>query len=659
MKKYEINMKTKKIKQNMKWWNRLILLLMSMSIAFSFPFSVCAQVDSTSEQTAGTAIYVAGNPDMYPIEYYNEETESYVGILPELYDQISEKYGMDICYVSSGMKNSQKRLASNCQVEIVSAHYAGDIRNLREEYTFVSFEKDGEWHRICIGFTDIASDELTGIIKKELMAVDDRKLLSDLLAETERNRNGRLPILWVIVVSVLAVICLIFFAVFLRMRSRERKKEETAQIDTMTGIGNSVYFKWAYDNCISPQSASLYYIAYIAIQIEQLCTYFGEKKAEEIQIYAADVLSSGIEDTGFVARIKNGAFALAFQAITKEAALQRVTAFLDTLNSYEDNFVQEYHVPFQAGLYGLSVANVSCETAIYNARQGYHAAVENKQQIGYSDKAFLGKEEVRMKLQRKLTDAINNNHFSMMLQFIVKPENGRICGAEALSRWIDPEEGQLSPDRYIESMINAGMIDRLDFYIFEQVCRQLEQWNKTPYQDMFVSCNFSRPTVESETFLQRIREIVGRYTFKRSNLILELTEDALADNQALVFENMNACKKMGFRIALDDFGSGYTSFRDLAEYPVDVIKIDRFIIMKSVTEKGNALLTGIVRLAHDLGIEVLCEGVETEEQNEIIKATGCEYIQGYYYSRVFPVEHAMGFYERYMGDKGTGSVTHY
>ena len=131
MKKYEINMKTKKIKQNMKWWNRLILLLMSMSIAFSFPFSVCAQVDSTSEQTAGTAIYVAGNPDMYPIEYYNEETESYVGILPELYDQISEKYGMDICYVSSGMKNSQKRLASNCQVEIVSAHYAGDIRNLR------------------------------------------------------------------------------------------------------------------------------------------------------------------------------------------------------------------------------------------------------------------------------------------------------------------------------------------------------------------------------------------------------------------------------------------------------------------------------------------------------------------------------------------------
>ena len=95
---------------------------------------------------------------------------------------------------------------------------------------------------------------------------------------------------------------------------------------------------------------------------------------------------------------------------------------------------------------------------------------------------------------------------------------------------------------------------------------------------------------------------------------------------------------------------------------MDVIKIDRFIIMKSVTEKGNALLTGIVRLAHDLGIEVLCEGVETEEQNEIIKATGCEYIQGYYYSRVFPVEHAMGFYERYMGDKGakgTGSVTHY
>ena len=208
------------------------------------------------------------------------------------------------------------------------------------------------------------------------------------------------------------------------------------------------------------------------------------------------------------------------------------------------------------------------------------------------------------------------------------------------------------------SFPRIDIIDRLDFYIFEQVFKQLEHWNKTPYQDMFVSCNFSRPTVEFETFLPRVREIVGRYTFKRTNLILELTEDALADNQALVFENMNACKKMGFRIALDDFGSGYTSFRDLAEYPVDVIKIDRFIITKSETEKGNALLRGIVRLAHDLGIEVLCEGVETEEQNKIVKAAGCEYIQGYYYSRVFPVEHAMGFYERYMGAKGTGSVTH-
>ena len=142
-------------------------------------------------------------------------------------------------------------------------------------------------------------------------------------------------------------------------------------------------------------------------------------------------------------------------------------------------------------------------------------------------------------------------------------------------------------------------------------------------------------------------EIVNKYSFERSNLVIELTEDSLADNKAVAFQNILACKKLGFKVALDDLGSGYSSIIDLCDYPIDIIKIDRHIVAKSTTPRGNALLRGIVKLAHDLEINVLCEGVETEKENINSRNAECDYIQGYYYSHVLPQEETDAFLMKY------------
>ena len=227
----------------------------------------------------------------------------------------------------------------------------------------------------------------------------------------------------------------------------------------------------------------------------------------------------------------------------------------------------------------------------------------------------------------------------MFLQFIVRGKDGRICGAEAVSRWDHPQKGLLYPGSYIELMESEGTIAELDFYIFEEACRQLEQW-QAEGRDLILSCNFARITIGRETFVQRIQDIAARYAFDRGHLIMEITEDAMESNKQTAFDNISRCKEMGYRIALDDAGSGYTSFSDLRDYPIDVVKIDHSILNAAVTRRGAALLRGITALVHNLDMAVLCEGAETKAQAELLREIGCDYIQGYYFYRPLPLKEA-------------------
>ena len=122
------------------------------------------------------------------------------------------------------------------------------------------------------------------------------------------------------------------------------------------------------------------------------------------------------------------------------------------------------------------------------------------------------------------------------------------------------------------------------------------------------------------------------------------------DNTTVAYRNILECKKMGCKIALDDLGSGYSSLQDLCDYPIDMIKIDRHILLKSTTPRGNTLLQGLTKLGHDLGMKVLCEGVESETEKQRACEAGCDYVQGFYYSRVLPRDEADLFYMRSQND---------
>ena len=627
----------------MKQVRKQIIPLLSLTLMMFLSFGGTVQATTTTASTAGNAVYVAGNPDMYPIEYYDEDTESYEGILPEIYEQIAAEQEIDICYVSGGINNQQQRLAKNNQIEVVSAYYKGDVTAISEEYEWLSFEVDGKEYCVCIGFTEIADGNVRGWIKQGLNDFSQEQWIKIALTETVNHPSDKYTPLLVGLIVILAVICILCLCFLLKHRKKDRKQRENAHIDPLTGMGNELYFEYCYKNHITVNTYGLYYIAYIGTDFKKMEQYLGLDKANEIQRFGADILTTYTADTDFAARIADGVYALAFQGVSDEQAKQRIGELITQLNGYVDRFMIEYHVPFFGGLFGMTSPTITCEMAVYNARQGYHYASASGEHVCLCDTEFLSKEASRARLLRKLNDAVAKQHFSLNLQFVVDAKNGYICGAEALSRWVDPEDGVQLPAVYIEAMTNAGLIDRLDFHMLEQVCQKLESWKGTAYDGLYLSCNFARPTISSANFFERFMEIINRYSFEHHNLVLEMTEDSLAENQAMVFQNIQACKKEGFLVALDDLGSGYTSFRDLCDYPIDIVKIDRSIVAKSVTERGRALLKGIVKLARDLEIKVLCEGVESSEENEAVKAAGCNFVQGYYYSRVIPEEHSGDF----------------
>lgn len=250
-------------------------------------------------------------------------------------------------------------------------------------------------------------------------------------------------------------------------------------------------------------------------------------------------------------------------------------------------------------------------------------------------------------LTESILNGLGNNEFKMHLQFIVDSKTKKIVSAEALSRWESPEKGMVGPVNYISHMEKAGLISMHDFYMFELACRQLEKWNDTKYKDISISCNFTRITLSEEDCIEKLKSIAEKYSFDRSKLAIEITEDAIEKNLESAQKNVMLCKELGFKVYLDDLGSGYTSLVNLCDYPIDVVKIDRGVLLRTGNERGKALLSGIIALAHKLDMGVICEGVETVEQNKLVSKSKCDYIQGWYYAKALPLEECEPFIENH------------
>lgn len=245
---------------------------------------------------------------------------------------------------------------------------------------------------------------------------------------------------------------------------------------------------------------------------------------------------------------------------------------------------------------------------------------------------------LKQELVTRMPDLIYYDRFQIVIQPVIDLETGGIMGGEVLSRLNHPEQGIIFPDKFLPAVDEAGLYPKFDHYIFRKACALMKRLADQDVVLQYLSCNFSRKTLSEKEIATRLATTADSYGVPRSQLAVEITEREQETNTEQFCQNLRQLKEAGFRIFVDDLGAGVTSVRDLWSYPVDVVKIDRALLLAADDEQGRSAYRGLRNLAVDLGCKVLCEGVETQEQHRFVLEAGCHYGQGFLFYRPMEAE---------------------
>lgn len=259
--------------------------------------------------------------------------------------------------------------------------------------------------------------------------------------------------------------------------------------------------------------------------------------------------------------------------------------------------------------------------------------------IAFYDGKLRDKELREKDYENEMPNALKNHEFSCFLQPKYGTKSRHIEGAEALIRWQSKEFGFVYPSDFIPLSEKNGFVVELDFFILEEVCRLMRKWLDNGLEPVVVSVNQSRLHLDEPDYIGKLRDIVDKYNVPYKYIELELTESVFTENAELMIKTMQKLHDVGFKLSIDDFGSGYSSLNMLKDMPADVVKIDReFFNTTANTQKGRAVISSVVDLANNLNMKVISEGVETEEQVEFLADIGCHLVQGFFFAKPMTVK---------------------
>ena len=273
------------------------------------------------------------------------------------------------------------------------------------------------------------------------------------------------------------------------------------------------------------------------------------------------------------------------------------------------------------------------DIAMYQAKKAGHNALR------FFDQQMQDAINGRAALEGELRNAIENQQFRLYYQ--IQTDSSRLpFGAEALIRWVHPERGLVSPDQFIRLAEETGLILPIGHWVLETACAQVKVWEQDALtRDLILSVNVSAKQFHQADFVVQVQAVVSLHAINPNLLKLELTESMLLENIEDTIATMHVLKKIGIRLSLDDFGTGYSSLQYLKRLPLDQLKIDQSFVRDIVEDSSDrAIVRTIIAMAQSLNLNVIAEGVETEEQCQLLQSKGCIHYQGYLFGKPMPIE---------------------
>ncbi len=450
-------------------------------------------------------------------------------------------------------------------------------------------------------------------------------------------------LLWVI---ILVIMLIIIGLVWQSGRNAQRVVEKLAFMDEVTGGRNLNYFRKKAADIINQNRETPFLIyRFDILNFRYINEAYGHGKADTVlkacvqefmRIYSKNELCVRINSDHFIALVMNN-------TETKQNYQNYTKAIGECARA---NGVR-YPIRLRVGIYQVRKDDYDIDIMIdhANAARKSLSGTEKILEATYSEKIVSNMKKVDA-IESQMQSAIMNDEFKIYLQPKWDIVNDCLIGAEALVRWIKDDGSMIYPSDFIPLFESNGFIEKLDFHMLELLCKRIKDIEtEGKYHLVPISVNQSRILINNPDYVKNVEKVISRYNTKEEYLEIEITETVFFDEKNKMIEVVKQLKELGLNLAMDDFGSGYSSLNILRDIPFDILKIDREFVSESVASKSSIIIMQkIIEMAQGLNIKVICEGVETKEQVDTLRELGCTMVQGYYYDRPIPMDE---FLEKY------------
>ncbi len=430
----------------------------------------------------------------------------------------------------------------------------------------------------------------------------------------------------------------------------ERKRSESmiwqqANFDALTGLPNRTRFRDQLLQDIGSCNAKGVKLAVLFIDLDrfkEVNDTLGHDSGDMLLIEAARRIRSCVRDTDTVARLGGDEFTVILPGLDQLNRIEMIAQSMIT--ALVEPFQLGPEQAFISASIGMTIYPddaTEIEELLKHADQALYVAKDNgRNRFGYYTPALQAAALHRMRLTNDLRTALERSEFQLYFQPVVDTVTGHINKAEALIRWLHPQRGLVSPAEFIPLAESSGLIMDIGEWVFQEAARWAKHWRTAYNPDFQISINqspleFQRQEDRYTRWLTYLNEL----DLPGQALVVEITEGLLLDASPMVSEKLMTLRNAGIEIALDDFGTGYSSLAYLKKFPIDYLKIDQtFTRNLAPTSSDMALTEAIIMMAHKLGLKVIAEGVETAEQNDLLRGASCDFNQGYLFSRPVPAK---------------------
>ncbi|SHK14166.1 PAS domain S-box-containing protein/diguanylate cyclase (GGDEF) domain-containing protein [Geosporobacter subterraneus DSM 17957] len=427
---------------------------------------------------------------------------------------------------------------------------------------------------------------------------------------------------------------------------QQEKIKQLAYYDPLTGLPNRTFLSYKLHSIlrIAKENGEKGAVIFIDIDnFKMINDAFGHTFGDMLLKHIGERLKEKVRQDVHIGRLGGDEFLILFEAAKQDEMIEGLAK--EIIECFAEDFIVEekkLHITTSIGIAKYPGDGDTPDDLLKNADTAmYRAKYEGKNRYRFFEKSMNEDLAQKMLLQNSLRNALERNEFVLYYQPEVDTFSKSIYGFEALIRWISPEHGFVSPLKFIHILEETGMIVEVGKWVFKNACEFARKINIDEANRIIVSINVSPIQLMHNDFVEDVKDIIASTEISPELIGFEITETALMESFAENIDKLYKLRALGVMIILDDFGTGYSSLNYLRKMPIDILKIDKSFVDDLNSEEGKPLAESIVALAHSIGLKVVAEGVETEDQFNILQKYKCDLIQGYLISKPVPQEETL------------------